>query len=361
MSDARFQGNPEMTEVKNTRELYETVFYQDEPPFVDYYFEQKSTDTTAYVLRDGNTTAAMIHLNPYQAVFHSASGKEKIQTLHYIVAVATLPEYRHQGCMEKLLKKSLESLYEKGEPLAFLMPADPAIYTPYGFRYFYKGRKYRFSQGFFKDLPEKSLHIEICQEQDLEELAEFCNHKLASMCQLYMKRSIPYCRLLKQEQICQGGNLYLIRKGEGKTGRLAGYFAWVPSEEDTKKEDTKDVDDMGIIREALWEEEGIVEEIESPDPLIMGRILRLENFLELFDSREEQEYLLQVTDGQIAENNGTFLWKSGPEGSIVSRVDRTGGISLTVEELFQDLMGFTGESRFLQQALVKGAFIQEIV
>ena len=356
MSDARFQGDPEMTEVKNTRELYETVFYQDEPPFVDYYFEQKSTGTTAYVLRDGNITAAMIHLNPYQAVFYPASGKEKIQTLHYIVAVATLPEYRHRGCMEKLLKKSLEYLYGKGEPLAFLMPADPAIYTPYGFRYFYRGRKYGFSQGFFKDLPEKKLHIEICQEQDLEELAEFCNNKLAGMFQFYMKRSITYCRLLKQEQICQGGNLYLIRKGEGEAGRLAGYFAWVPSEEDAKV-----VDDMGIIREALWEEEGIVEEKESPEPLIMGRILRLENFLELFDSREEQEYLLQVTDGEIAENNGTFLWMSGPEGSSVSRVERTGGISVAVEELFQDLMGFTRESRFPQQALVKGAFIQEIV
>jgi GNAT superfamily N-acetyltransferase len=114
-----------------TRSLYEQVFSEDSQSFVDYYYKWKTKDNDIYVAEDADGIHAMVHLNPFQV-----SVEGQVQTLHYIVAVATQPEYRHRGLMRQLLALAEREMAERGETLTFLMPASEQIYLPFGYRFF---------------------------------------------------------------------------------------------------------------------------------------------------------------------------------------------------------------------------------
>lgn len=113
-----------------SRELYEEMFPEDEPEFVDAYYRYKSADNEILVLEEEQELISMLHLNPYCFWFRGS-----LVESNYIVAVATKPMYRHQGCMRQLLTKALSDLYEKRQPFTFLMPASEAIYRPFDFRF----------------------------------------------------------------------------------------------------------------------------------------------------------------------------------------------------------------------------------
>lgn len=99
-----------------TRELYEAVFPEDSQLFVDYYYDQVADENEIYVVEKEEEICAMLHLNPYEVHLDGS-----VYPLHYIVAVGTRQEYRHQGMMKSLLKASLHEMYERKEPFTFLM------------------------------------------------------------------------------------------------------------------------------------------------------------------------------------------------------------------------------------------------
>ncbi len=116
---------------QRTRALWEEVFAEDTGRFLDYYYREKAPRSQIHALFEGNGRAvAMVQLNPYAVLYHG----EKRQS-YYIVGVATAREYRRRGCMAFLLRRALAQARAEGCPFVFLMPADPAIYEPFGFRY----------------------------------------------------------------------------------------------------------------------------------------------------------------------------------------------------------------------------------
>jgi predicted acetyltransferase len=119
----------------------------------------------------------MLHLNPYKL---SVNGTET--DAYYYVAVATKTECRHQGMMRKLLKKSLNDIYEEGHPFTYLMPANRAIYEPFDFRIVYQQKK-----------------VELPKEPDM------ANEKMAEMFDVYTLRDDWYVeKMLEEERVCAG-------------------------------------------------------------------------------------------------------------------------------------------------------------
>lgn len=116
-------------EKEKSRTLYEEMFPEDGKAFVDAYYRIKAAANRILVLERQKQILSMLHLNPYRFWLRGS-----LVDSSYIVAVATRPQYRHQGCMKRLLTKALEDLYQEKQPFAFLMPAKEAIYTPFGFR-----------------------------------------------------------------------------------------------------------------------------------------------------------------------------------------------------------------------------------
>lgn len=160
-----------------TKELYREAFPEDSDAFVEYYYSYVTKNNQILVLEQAGRVCSMLHLNPYRI----SVGKETVDACYY-VAVATGKGFRHQGMMRRLMCRSLQDIRKKGQPFAYLMPADRAIYEPFDFRIVYEQKK--------TELPP-----------DPEE----ANKRMAELFDVYTVRDPWYVeKLLEEERVCAG-------------------------------------------------------------------------------------------------------------------------------------------------------------
>lgn len=209
-----------------TRELYEEVFTEDDPAFVDYYYTWKTLDNIIYAAENEAGIQGMLHLNPFLV---SVNGK--VRKLHYIVAVATRSAYRHQGIMRRLLAAAEQELAQNGEEFTFLMPASEQIYYPFGYRYFSKQRcgVLRVPEGRIqkKEISAWSADQVFCRrvsETEYRALADFVNQTLCIQYEVFIYRDERYYRRLCAEQQCQKGEVMVIVQLQSGEEELIGTF-----------------------------------------------------------------------------------------------------------------------------------------
>ena len=124
----------------------------------------------------------MLHLNPYTMI---VNGYEF--PCNYIVAVATDPDYRHQGCMRALLERALNDMADRKMPFTFLMPASESIYAPFDFVWICP----------FTELPMRVFRMN----------ADGQNRYLASHYQMFCKRTENYMENLAAEKKAEEGEI----------------------------------------------------------------------------------------------------------------------------------------------------------
>lgn len=327
-------------ENQRARKLYEEIFDEDSPAFVDYYFRVKAAENEIFVVEnEKQEILATLHLNPYKMMFCG----EKAKT-NYIVAVATRADCRHQGMMRSLLQASLQEMYRREETFTWLMPAAEAIYRPFGFRFIYEKNKMTVTADVLQRAETDEnwqIHSDqevsgdiFCEEakkEDLAELACFAEKQLSKLAEVYTVHDIAYFEQRMQEVGCEGGSLILIRKEK----EICGYFlalkkdreAWEIVVEDAvqKKAFPAVLHWFGASEEKctftafpqIWEQYAQSENV----PAIMGRIVHLERFVCCLKIKKEQEWKIRLTDSLIPENNGYFIIKTGIEGGNLIRVE----------------------------------------
>ena len=327
-------------ENQRARKLYEEIFDEDSPAFVDYYFRVKAAENEIFVVEnEKQEILATLHLNPYEMMFCG----EKVKT-NYIVAVATRADCRHQGMMRSLLQASLQEMYRREETFTWLMPAAEAIYRPFGFRFIYEKNKMTMTADVLQRAETDEnwqIHSDqevsgdiFCEEakkEDLAELACFAEKQLSKLAVVYTVHDIAYFEQRMQEVECEGGSLILIRKEK----EICGYFlalkkdreAWEIVVEDAvqKKAFPAVLHWFGASEEKctftafpqIWEQYAQSENV----PAIMGRIVHLERFVCCLKIKKEQEWKIRLTDSLIPENNGYFIIKTGIEGGSLIRVE----------------------------------------
>ncbi len=327
-------------ENQRARKLYEEIFDEDSPAFVDYYFRVKAAENEIFMVEnEKQEILATLHLNPYEMMFCG----ERVKT-NYIVAVATRADCRHQGMMRSLLQASLQEMYRREETFTWLMPAAEAIYRPFGFRFIYEKNKMTVTADVLRraETDEKwQIHSDqevsgdiFCEEakkEDLAELACFAEKQLSKLAEVYTVHDIAYFEQRMQEVECEGGSLILIRKEK----EICGYFlalkkdreAWEIVVEDAvqKKAFPAVLHWFGESKEKctftafpqIWEQYAQSENV----PAIMGRIVHLERFVCCLKIKKEQEWKIRLTDSLIPENNGYFIIKTGIEGGSLIRVE----------------------------------------
>lgn len=340
-------------ENQRARKLYEEIFDEDSPAFVDYYFRVKAAENEIFVVEnEKQEILATLHLNPYEMMFCG----ERVKT-NYIVAVATRADCRHQGMMRSLLQASLQEMYRREETFTWLMPAAEAIYRPFGFRFIYEKNKMTVTADVLRraETDEKwQIHSDqevsgdiFCEEakkEDLAELACFAEKQLSKLAEVYTVHDIAYFEQRMQEVECEGGSLILIRKEK----EICGYFlalkkdreAWEIVVEDAvqKKAFPAVLHWFGESKEKctftafpqIWEQYAQSENV----PAIMGRIVHLERFVRCLKTKKEQEFKIRLTDSLIPENNGYFLIKTGAGGGTVTKA---GNLSEKKEKMFRSL------------------------
>ena len=340
-------------ENQRARKLYEEIFDEDSPAFVDYYFRVKAAENEIFVVEnEKQEILATLHLNPYEMMFCG----EKVKT-NYIVAVATRADCRHQGMMRSLLQASLQEMYRKEETFTWLMPAAEAIYRPFGFRFIYEKNKMTVMadvlqraetdedwQIHSKQEVSGDIFWEEAKKEDLAELACFAEKQLSKLAEVYTVHDIAYFEQRMQEAECEGGRLVLIRN----ENRICGYFLALREQ----REAWEIVVENAVQKQAFpavlrWLEAGrekctltafpkIWEQYAKSEnvPAIMGRIVHLERFVRCLKTKKEQEFKIRLTDSLIPENNGYFLIKTGAGGGTVTKA---GNLSEKKEKMFRSL------------------------
>ena len=175
-----------------TRPIYEAVFPEDRKRFVDFYYEYKIRDNEILVIEEDGRLVSMLHLNPYTMIFNGYEVKA-----NYIVAVATLEEYRHRGYMRALLQKALIDMAEQNIPFTFLMPASESIYAPFDFVWI---------------CPHTSLLPRVIRMD-----ADGQNQYLASRYHMFCKRDERYMKNAEAERRAEEGEVF--------TGKIPPYMA----------------------------------------------------------------------------------------------------------------------------------------
>lgn len=327
-------------ENQRARKLYEEIFDEDSPAFVDYYFRVKAAENEIFVVEnEKQEILATLHLNPYKMMFCD----ERVKT-NYIVAVATRADCRHQGMMRSLLQASLQEMYRREETFTWLMPAAEAIYRPFGFRFIYEKNKMTVTADVLQRAETDEnwqIHSDqevsgdiFCEEakkEDLAELACFAEKQLSKLAEVYTVHDIAYFEQRMQEAECEGGRLVLIRN----ENRICGYFLELREQ----REAWEIVVENAVQKQAFpavlrWLEAGrekctltafpkIWEQYAKSEnvPAIMGRIVHLERFVCCLKIKKEQEWKIRLTDSLIPENNGYFIIKTGIEGGSLIRVE----------------------------------------
>lgn len=343
----------EKTEVLSTRKLWEEVFFEDSREFVDYYYLYKALENTAFVRMEQGEIISMLHLTPYRIVLKAPEKKES--NVSYIVGVATKEAWRHKGCMRSLLREAFLELHERKEPFTFLMPANPAIYSPFSFAYIYERKEYFLNGGklqkeklvwlaadsrrciSLQDNKGRTYTMRLANANDTGRLSAFSEAVQEKQYEFYLKHTEPYFRMLLKETESQKGGIFLFERQDKLSGLAVCAL------------DGKEP----FFQELLYEEEGreLMEEIfrekEKRKPIIMARVIHLETMLSMLASREEKDLVLEIEDKDIPANKGVFLWKAGRAYSSVNRLsrqemqEREGIVKASIEELTRQI--FTGK------------------
>ncbi len=318
-------------EKKRTRKLWEQVFSEDTPEFLDYYYNYKTKDNRIMVLEDEQMQIrAMLQLNPYQLRLG-----ERTAATDYIIGVATDPAYRHRGYMRQLLEHMLAQMYAEQTAVTWLMPAAEAIYKPFGFQFVYdqwRGVVAAETAPFSEPLRYREMTL-----ADGAALAQLARQQLEAGYQVYTVRDEAYfLRQLREQQSEQGGIVLVYDRDE-----LAGYFFYAGSPDLERESDTGG--QSGIeVREPVFiptykKHAGAVIKGYFPHinkaikvtgletaadfkavekvPMIMMRIVHLETFLKSVRAEAPVSITLRIKDGGLKENDGVFVmdfdWSGG--------------------------------------------------
>ena len=236
-----------------TRKLWEEVFTEDTPEFLDYYYSVKTLENEIYVIEEDGEIVSMLHLNPYQMRI----GNEIFKT-HYIVAVATDERYRKRGYMAALLNHTMQVMKDRGEPFTFLMPAAEAIYKPFGFEFIYEQKRGYITGKAYKD---DEMKFVLAGQKDCQEIADFTNELLKEY-DVVTWRDASYYETLLWEQKSENGGILLAKEGK----KIVAVFCYAESDVldeehsesvmvDTQKRIVKRVE----IREPLFKQKEILE------------------------------------------------------------------------------------------------------
>lgn len=340
------------------RELWEEAFPEDSKEFGDYYFGEKVKGNRILALAgEGGNAAdcridAMVHLNPYRLMVRELSWE-----VDYLVGVATRREKRHRGYMRRLLLRMMEDMHQEQAPFCFLMPADEAIYLPFGFTYIFRQPRFSLGGGWEPDVQDVAAGAGgMSYGERLAALARWMEEWLGRRYQVYARRDEAYLRRLVDELASEGGTLEILSDG----GAIAGAMAWWGRE---KRE-----------QRLLYGDRPYVDEAETPGkPAVMARIISPEAFMAAIRLKKgagkKCVIPLRIRDPLISANDGEWLWHLGEETSWLERGGKgegmLPGLDLTVAQLTSWMFGYeVPEAAKPYDGLVdtlQGVFLDEVV
>ncbi|MBE7056573.1 MAG: GNAT family N-acetyltransferase [Ruminococcaceae bacterium] len=109
-------------DIPQCKEIWSEIF-KDSAEFIDWFFSNRFSAELGVCSEDNGKIVSVIHGYPMPIKYFNSTRKGAMMS-----GVATLPSYRGQGLMHKLIKLFTENLQKKGFELIIYKAANPEIY-----------------------------------------------------------------------------------------------------------------------------------------------------------------------------------------------------------------------------------------
>ncbi|MDF9867340.1 putative acetyltransferase [Bacilli bacterium PM5-3] len=146
---------------------YECFLEHDSKASIDYYFDNAFVLDTTFVLEVGNEIVTSLQLNQHDIVYNS-----KVESVSFVVGVATFNKHRKKGYMKVLLNYVIEYARKNYQQNYMILQAyDWNIYRPFNFK-----------EAYYK----KSVELSIADLSGIN-LIELIDYSSLSMLSIYQK------------------------------------------------------------------------------------------------------------------------------------------------------------------------------
>ncbi len=299
-------------DAQRVRQIWEYCF-NDPENYNDFYFKNLYPLSETLIAKVGEYVVAAIHVYTYDLVYLTKKMKAAL-----LVGISTLPEYRGQGIMHKMMLFLFDYLKTNNYHLMLLTAEQSSLYTSYDFRYVSARKIYDLDLNGIARY-RSAYSISRAESKDFGDLYNFyCTNQEENG--IYLPRNIKHFQLLQDEMAINQGSLYLIRNKE----KLTGYFlasieentVYIPEAILADGESIRKMlefikyhqGQLEMARIALPANETIEEYVNwtahtkiKYEPFMMARILDLSAFLSAEPFQALQNF--SVEDQIISENN----------------------------------------------------------
>lgn len=306
--------------------------FHDPVSYANFYFEEVYGKNEILLNTEkDDSIKGMLHLNPYNL---RMSGETK--EAHYIVGVATEEEFRRQGVMRELLEETFLKLRGQGEAFTYLMPADENYYLPFDFRFGSAQIEQEIEcfTSVLSEETEKKYEYVTLEKVNLSNVSQIENQKKDELFKIHTEISPEYLLRLEKEISSEFGKLLFVYSDGNYIGRFVvgaenDYMVvsqiFCTDQEMRQRflyeilnycENAYHYGKYQLILDESWQ--GILKKAGNYQgirvlpskfrPIIMFRILNLDNFGTYLNAKEEDHGFLQVSDYSLKEQSGTYEW-----------------------------------------------------
>jgi predicted acetyltransferase len=320
--------------------IWKTSFPDDSQEFLDLYFQKKYKKENTLLYLIDEKPVSCLQMLPYEMTFYNTICKTS-----YISGAATLPEYKNQGIMGKLLSQSFEEMRKRGDDFTTLIPQEPWLVDFYQKQGYTPCFEYNLIPIQIDSLSVNSnyeiieMNIENVQNS-FQYYSDYCKKQ-----NLFILKTYEDFRIIWEELQLFGGTVFICKHEE----KICGIAFCSPNEEKLIVKDL--IADSKNIKEQLLQT--ISKQYPNKDIYVskqadnnhtiltlgMARILHVEHVLKSYAAYYPHlDIILQVSDRHISENNGIFQITHGK--CIQLETNNKYDLSIDIALLTQLIMGF---------------------
>lgn len=304
-----------LTEVGELKQLYQEAF-NDSEGYLNYFFSQKYRAENVIFVKESQRIVSALHL-----VRKNLFAFDATYPLPFVVAAATLKEYRNHGYMKLVLKQTFTELYNRKYPLCALSPFDETFYQPFGFETVVRTDKIQIP------LSEDSLiQKTIASKDDINRLINLYNLSMAKN-NIFIARKISDWENLFNEVEADLGSIIIL----SKEGQDIGYYTLFDNQiEEICLTETTELPHYPEFNDGMIDSINMI----SGESRVMLRIVNTKRFLEqyAFDESITKKYRIRIKD-DFFEANDVTIELSINQGKVSIRDIEIYDSYITVNEL----------------------------
>ncbi len=194
---------------ERVEKAWRSIFAHDDHGHSDFYFKYAYDPTQCFLLTDDHDemiSACQVH----EKTLMFASKPLKVS---FIVGLLTLPQYRKQGYMKKLLTEVLD-IQEHKHHFTLIQAYDPSLYLKYGFEPIYDRVTYTLEAAQVPVISASGITYQVNPQDMLNLYKSFTKHFDG-----YIRRDLNDFKKLQSEMQAQDGKVI----GFSSNGQLEAY------------------------------------------------------------------------------------------------------------------------------------------